>query len=171
MMTEKELTNRGRVIEEAVRHLGLTENPAGSNKIIFNTWFYGREVFDGDKPGAKYPWCLTYCMWVYAMAGLPFPKSDWLRGYAYVPNLKKARKNEITTTPHPGDLALFEFNGKPEPDHIGIFDCWEKEGKTFWCIEGNTSAKGSQDNGGVLLRQLRSVKLVDCFISPRELKL
>lgn len=170
-MTEKETINRGNVIEQALKHMGMTEKPAGSNNVLFNTWFYGREVRDGDKPGASYAWCCTFVMWVYYQAGVPFPKSDWLKGYASVPSLKRARKTEITTTPQPGDLVLFEFNGKPEPDHIGIFDSWILEGKTFWSIEGNTSSKGSQDNGGALLRQQRSVKLVDCFISPRELKM
>lgn len=170
-MTEKELTNRGNVIEAALKRIGMSENPAGSNNVYSNTWFYGREVHDGDKPGAHYPWCCTDIMLIYHEAGCPFPKADYLRGYSSVPSLKKARKNEITTTPQPGDLVLFEFNGKPEPDHIGIFDCWEIEGKSFWSIEGNTSAKGSQDNGGSRLRQKRGIKLVDCFIAPRELKL
>lgn len=170
-MTEKELTNRGRIIECAAKHIGVTEKPAGSNTIVFNTWFYGREVRDGDKPGAAYPWCMTYVSFVFYEANIPFPKADYLRGYSSVPSFKRNRKTEITKTPQPGDVVIFEFNGRPEPDHVGIFDHWEEEGKTFYSIEGNTSSKGSQDNGGAVLRQLRSIKLVDCFISPKELKM
>ncbi len=170
-MTEKELKNRGKVIELAQAEIGTVESPPGSNNVKYNTWFYNRAVRDGDKPGASYAWCATYCMKIYFDAGIPFPRADYLKGYSSVPSLKRARKAEIITEPQPGDLVLFEFNGRPEPDHIGIFDHWIEEGKTFYCIEGNTSSKGSQDNGGAVLRQQRSIRLVDCFISPRELKM
>ena len=161
-MTEQEYFNRGKLLNIAAAEIGETEHPAGSNLCKYNRWFYGK-----DSGGA---WCATFIMWVYDQAGIPFPMADWRRGYASVPNLKKARKDEITKEPMGGDLVIFEFNGKPLPDHIGIFEKWEEEGKTFWCIEGNTSDKGSQSNGGAVLRKLRGVKLVDCFISPRELR-
>lgn len=159
-MTEEEKTRREEVISIAMQELNTKEEPAGSNNCKYNTWFFGKYM--------NAAWCCTFIMWCFDQAGYKFPRAEWMKGHASVPFLKKARKNEITKTPVFGDLVLFEFNGKPEPDHIGIFHSWIEEGKTFKCIEGNTSDKGSQDNGGIVLLQTRSVKLVDCFINPSE---
>ncbi len=159
-MNEEEKTRREEVISVAQCEIGVTENPAGSNSVKYNQWFYGKDT--------RVPWCCTFIMWVFFNAGIPFPKADWYKGYASVPNLKRARRSEITTEPQPGDIVIFEFNGKPEPDHIGISVRWVIPGKTFMCIEGNTSSKGSQDNGGMVLQQERKIQLVDCFIKPRE---
>lgn len=163
---------RGQILDIAAKEEGTTEFPPGTNNVKYNTWFYGREVHDGDKPRASYAWCATFCMWVYAQAGAPIKKGDYLRGFSSVPSIKRKRKAEIVTKNElfGGEWVIFEFNGKPEPDHIGLFEKWEKEGETFWCIEGNTSKTGSQSNGGAVERQLRSIKLVDCFISPNELR-
>lgn len=160
MINEEETTRRGEVVSIAMCEIGIAEDPKGSNSVKYNKWFYGKDT--------RVPWCCTFIMWVFSQAKIPFPKSDWMKGYASVPNLKKSRKSEITKTPQPGDIVIFEFNGKPEPDHIGIFNYWVEEGKTFKCIEGNTSMKGSQDNGGMVCMQTRNIKMVDCFINPRE---
>lgn len=157
-MTDKEDLLRWAVLEVAQDEVGTKEEPG--NKCRYNRWFFAKDT------GAA--WCCTFIMWCFNEAGIPFPKADWLRGYASVPNLKKARKSEITKHPQRGDLVLYEFNGKPEPDHIGIFSHWIIEGKTFYCVEGNTSKKGSQSNGGEVLIQQRDVRLADCFINPRE---
>src|SRR5687767_14276185 len=143
MITEEEVTRRGEVVSAAMLEIGTSESPPGSNLVKYNRWFYNKEV------GAA--WCSTFVCYGFNEAGIPIKGGDWLRGFASVPNFKKARKSEITTTPQPGDIVIFECNGKPEPDHIGIFDHWIEEGKTFKCIEGNTSSKGSQDNGGIVL--------------------
>lgn len=161
-MTDKEDLLRWAVLEAAQDEVGVVEEPG--NKCKYNRWFFGKDT------GAA--WCCTFVMWCFNVANIPFPKSDWMRGYASVPNIKKARKKEITKNPLMGDLVIFEFNGKPEPDHIGIFSHWVtgKEGKLFYCVEGNTSKSGSQSNGGEVCLKERSIKSVDCFISPREYK-
>lgn len=48
-------------IETAKAEIGVKEKPAGSNKVKYNTWFYGREV-----RGSKYPWCMVFVCWLYA---------------------------------------------------------------------------------------------------------
>lgn len=159
-MTEQEKLRREEVISVALKELNTVEEPKGSNKCKYNKWFYTK-----DTAGA---WCCTFIMWVFFHSRIPFPKADWYKGYASVPNLKTARISEITKEPTRGDIVIFEFNGKPAPDHIGIFHSWAEKGKTFNCIEGNTSKKGSQDNGGMVLMQIRRVELVDCFINPSE---
>lgn len=49
------------IINKALEFEGITEKPAGSNNVQFNTHYYGHEVEDG-KPNEDdaYPWCVTY---------------------------------------------------------------------------------------------------------------
>ena len=54
-----------RVLDIARGEVGVTERPAGSNKVKYNTWFYGWET-----SGASYPWCCVFVCWVFHQAGL-----------------------------------------------------------------------------------------------------
>ena len=49
-----------RVLEIARGELGTKEYPANSNKVKYNTWFYGREI-----SGSAYPWCMVFVQWVF----------------------------------------------------------------------------------------------------------
>ena len=49
------------IIEKAKSQLGTKESPAGSNKVKYNTWYYGKEV-----SGSAYPWCMAFVSWVFA---------------------------------------------------------------------------------------------------------
>jgi hypothetical protein len=42
-----------KLISAAIVYIGTTENPKGSNKCIFNDWYYGRT-------GVAASWCSTY---------------------------------------------------------------------------------------------------------------
>ena len=44
----------------AEQQLGTKENPSGSNKVKYNTWFYGSEV-----SGSAYPWCAAFISWLF----------------------------------------------------------------------------------------------------------
>ena len=61
-MTEKEL------LRIATAEIGTKENPAGSNKVKYNTWYYGRAV-----SGKAYPWCMVFVQWVFDRAGIAVP--------------------------------------------------------------------------------------------------
>ncbi len=45
--------NGQKIIDIAKLEIGVMENPPNSNNVKYNTWMYGHEVHDGDKPGAK----------------------------------------------------------------------------------------------------------------------
>lgn len=51
-----------RFLEIAASQVGVTEYPSGSNKVKYNTWYYGREV-----SGAWYPWCMVFMAWCFAV--------------------------------------------------------------------------------------------------------
>lgn len=43
------------VLRIAVAEVSVKESPADSNKVKYNTAFYGREV-----SGSSYPWCMVF---------------------------------------------------------------------------------------------------------------
>lgn len=51
---------RDAFLARAQAEVGITENPANSNKVKYNTWYYGKEV-----SGSAYPWCAVFVSWVY----------------------------------------------------------------------------------------------------------
>ena len=54
-----------KLLETARAELGVKESPAGSNKVKYNTWYYGRTV-----SGVAYPWCVAFAQWCCAQAGV-----------------------------------------------------------------------------------------------------
>jgi len=51
---------RTAIIARARGELGVKEAPYGSNKVKYNTWFYGKAV-----SGSDYPWCAVFICWVF----------------------------------------------------------------------------------------------------------
>lgn len=46
----------------ALSQVGVKEVPSGSNKVKYNTWYYGRVV-----SGSAYPWCCVFVEWCFAV--------------------------------------------------------------------------------------------------------
>ena len=55
------------VISKAREYIGVSENPPESNNVVFNTDYYGREVFDNG--GITYPWCVVFLWDIFRMCG------------------------------------------------------------------------------------------------------
>jgi hypothetical protein len=149
-----------KALAEALKHLGKTERPPGSNRNEFGKWF----GVDGC------PWCaifVSYCFLVgakYTIAEGFAGAGCYAKGCTYVPTteawLRATGMWKGRTTPLPGDIAIFNWDGGV-PDHIGIVEEYLGGGK-FHSIEGNTSL-GSNSNGGEVMRRLRYVSQVDGF--------
>lgn len=151
-----------RVIELARSQIGVTENPPNSNNVIYNTWYYGHPV-----SGSAYAWCCVFIEWLY--------KSEpdmILRTASCSALLNWCRKNGmIVDKPQMGDWCFMKFNkdSKALAEHIGIVDK-AKAIKDVYNIEGNTSEKGSQDNGGAVLRKHRTGKCIVAYARPKYIK-
>lgn len=81
------------VVATALAEVGVKESPKNSNRVKYNTWFYGREV-----RGASYPWCMVYVCWCFAHVKeppkpLPKPKPTYT-GKLPAVKLKKGSKGE-----------------------------------------------------------------------------
>lgn len=155
------LTDREKVIKEALSHVGYTEGENNDN--LFGAYYN----FNGV------PWCglfCSYCYWIGTAIALP-DTNKGMQGLAYVPKAHQMLKELACLTDYPeeGDLVLFEFPGGVKGDHIGIFHKW-KDDNNFYAIEGNTSQRGHQSNGGAVEYQLRKKSLVLSFASLEKIK-
>lgn len=138
---------REKLVAVATGEVGVKESPAGSNRVKYNTWFYGREV-----SGSSYPWCCAFVCWCFAQAGL----GSLVRmtgGCTTMMNWFKAKGRLVPAREaQPGDLVFYQFDKDAYADHIGIVEKVTKTGVT--AIEGNTSLT-SDDNGGAVMRRTR----------------
>jgi hypothetical protein len=121
-MSRAEVVKRLKTIE--VEQLGTARSPLGSNKVKYNTSYYGRVV-----RGQEFKWCVVFQWWCFQKAGIStkiFPKSasvfavrDWYKN-----------RERFYRRPMVGDLVIYSFS------HIGFV---EKllTGNRIQTIEGN----------------------------------
>lgn len=137
------------VMQTAQNQIGISENPAGSNNVIFNTDYYGQAVSGDD-----YPWCCAFVWWCFNKSG---------NGAAFYNGGKTASCQTVYSwaqTNHLfingsqaqyGDIVLFGSN-----EHIELVVCKNDDG-SYTTIGGNTSSDeaGSQSNGGCVALKRR----------------
>ena len=147
------------VLYAAASQVGITESPAGSNKVKYNTAYYGRKVF-----GSAYPWCVTFVWWVFRQAGFSLYKTASCT--ALVERYREASPSQIVQGSYrPGNLVFFDFSGKrAKTEHVGIVESVAADG-TLTTIEGNTGS-GNNADGGAVMRRTRRPGLVTCGIRP-----
>lgn len=121
-MTRAEVIKRLKAIE--VNQLGMTQSPLGSNKVKYNTSYYGRVV-----RGKDFKWCVVFQWWCFQKAGIStaiFPKSA--RVFAVRDWYKK--RGRFYRKPMVGDLVIYSFS------HIGFVEKLLKNNR-IQTIEGN----------------------------------
>jgi len=165
---------RDSIIAMAEQELGTLESPPESNVVKYNNWYYPEFLPNGKRHpyfvnSKPYSWCASFVSYVYHFAGWTLPYIDTEIGFHYVPTLyhKAKAKRWETDNPIKGDIVIFDFKQDKVIDHVGIFHSWLEKGKTFTCIEGNTSAgeKGSQSNGGGVFKRVRNIRDVIQFVN------
>jgi len=148
---------RQQIIATAAAENGAKENPPNTNQNKYGAWYGMNGV----------PWCAIFVSWVFDKAGLPLGKIDSVKGFHYCPSAYNywKRNNQLTYSPQPGDIVLYDWRGDGLSDHTGIFVTWVKPNDTFTAWEGNTSFNNDSDGGQVMLRT-RSIRSVKSFVSP-----
>lgn len=151
------------VMDVALRYLGVKEYPPGSNKVKFNTDYYGSAV-----SGSAYPWCCTFIWDVFRMAGASQLFYDGKKT-AYCPTVASWGRSAGLTVPinsgRYGDIVLFDWQHNGEADHIGFIESQKPNG-SYITIEGNT-AVGNDSNGGEVMRRVRPQSTICCIIRPK----
>ena len=145
-------------LAEAYKYIGMSEQPPGSNKVMFSEWY-----------GMTGPWCamfVTYCF-------VASKSKSFIKGskYAYCPYVladAKAGRNGLRVVPksdvRSGDIVLFDWNKDGTSDHIGIVDKPPvKKNARFSTIEGNTSGTNPSD-GGMVAKMSRVTSDVIAFV-------
>lgn len=154
------------VIEVARGELSVTELPPNSNKVKYNTEYYGWEV-----SGPDYKWCVVGLWWVFKHAG---------EGQAFFGGAKTAScgtlrnwyKAQGQTVPKAdglaGDLAFCNFHGGPLPEHVELIVARKSYG-WYQTIGFNTSPgeEGSQDNGGCVALKTRHISQIVEVCRPK----
>lgn len=152
------------VMQTAQNQVGITENPPGSNNVIFNTEYYGQEV-----SGDAYPWCCVFVWWCFNKSGngAAFYDGGKVAGCGAV--YSWAQRNGLFINGSEakyGDIVLFGDN-----EHIEVVVSNNGDG-TYTTIGGNTSsdAAGSQSNGGCVAIKTRYASggfPITSFIRPK----
>lgn len=135
-----------RLLSTARKELGIKEQPADSNRVKYNTAYYGREV-----SGGSYAWCAVFLWWCFREAGA----SELYYGggkTAYCPTLLSYHRAQAVSDYRPGDVIFFNFDGKKNAQHVGLCEDWD--GQYITTIDGNTGS-GSEANGGSVMRRKR----------------
>ena len=155
-----------KVLAVAAAQLGTKESPAGSNRVKYNTAYYGREV-----SGDAYPWCCVFQWWLFQEAGAP----DLFYGgcktascttlYQYY---RQCGQAVSTQEAKPGDLIFFTFSEVDKQqgirNHVGI--CVANETGYITTIDGNTGTT-NEANGGAVMRRKRAWSYVTGVARPR----
>ena len=152
-----------KVMDLAISYIGTKESPANSNNVIFNTHYYGGNVYGGG-----YAWCCAFVWDIFRMAGL----SDLFYNggkTAYCPTVQSWGRNSGQAVRKDcgtyGDIVLFDWNNNDSPDHIGFIEKKNSDG-SYTTIEGNT-AVGNDSNGGEVMRRTRYQSQISCIIRPK----
>jgi uncharacterized protein (TIGR02594 family) len=91
-----------------------------------------------NSPG---PWCAYFVSWLAKQSGAPIGPGG--AGTGYVPALETWGRNTGrfspgNTTPKPGDIVIFDWQGDGTADHTGIVERVDANGRIH-TIEGNSS--------------------------------
>ena len=133
--------------------IGYSET--GDNSNMYGKW-YGAD---------RQPWCAMFVSWCFAQTGETQKiAAQTKKGFASCDAGLKwfAKHNKLVPIgdAQEGDIVFFQFDKDAEPDHVGIITKNMKRIKTLKTIEGNTSDKGSQANGGGVYAKKRAYSLV-----------
>lgn len=139
-----------KILEIARLQLGIKENPPNSNRVKFNTAYYGQEV-----SGSAYPWCCAFVWWVFREAGAASLFYGGKKTASCSALLSFHKGQAVRGDYQPGDIIFFNFNGRKNPAHVGICESWD--GQYITTIDGNT-APTNEANGGAVMRRRRAKK-------------
>lgn len=134
------------VLECAKSQIGQGNGANQPNK--YTRWYYGNNTVAA--------WCAIFMCWCFDQVGI-YDRLDGIVGKAGCENWREwaVNKGIWGKTPKANAIVLFDWNKAKGDgaDHIGIVESVTSSGVVS--IEGNTSANGSQSNGGYVMRKTR----------------
>lgn len=137
------------VLNVARSQIGTTESPRGSNIQPYGAAYGMNGV----------AWCSIFVWWVFRQVGVDL-KREVSGGYSDCDTALDGYRRRGWVVPRrdarPGDVVFYDMSkvDGSGADHTGIIESVVRVGVI--AIEGNTSDRGSQTNGGAVLRKTRS---------------
>lgn len=154
------------VLDLARQQLGVTESPAGSNNVKYNTAYYGQTVHDGLW-NTTFAWCAVFVWWLFQQLGLAalYYGGKKTASCTTLWNYYKAAGQLVSfDQAQPGDIVFFRWTSSQKtPQHVGVVE--SRTGDTLTTIEGNTSV-GNDGNGGAVMRRQRERNVVLAVARP-----
>jgi hypothetical protein len=141
--------------------VGIKESPPNSNKVVFNTRYYGKEV-----SGSSYPWCMAFIWCLFQDIGAPelFYDGKKTASCGELMRWSKTKNQFVANGFQPGDVLFFDFTGKKgAPTHTGIV--YETYNGGVRSYEGNT-AVGNDSNGGEVMKRERALANITGVFRP-----
>ena len=148
------------VIDVARAYIGVTEDPPGSNKTVFGAE-YG---LDGQ------PWCVMFLWYVFQHAGERmafFGGGKTARCSVLLQWYEKQGLTVPVSEVQVGDIVILNFHGTQDTEHCGLVVDKGKLAGTWYTIEGNTSANGSQSNGDRVCEKTRYPSQIVAVCRPQ----
>ena len=147
------------ILTKAESQIGIAENPSGSNKVKYNTAYYGREV-----SGADYPWCCAFIWWLFneCKASSLYYGGKKTASCTTLMNYYK-KTGQFSKTPQVGCLVFYNWGKGTTAQHIGIVT--EVGSGYIKAIEGNT-ALGNDSNGGQVMERTRYTSQILGYAHP-----
>jgi hypothetical protein len=144
----------------ARKDIGIVETPANSNAGGEGGRITAMLKNCGLGPGNF--WCAAAVTTWWKEAGIKSPASGACSTW-----MSWAKKNgQWSSTPVVGAAVIYHFGRKAGADHIGLVVHIDPKG-TITTIEGNTSARGQNSNGGGVFQKIASHKTVLGFVIPK----
>lgn len=132
------MTDAEKLLEVAESFIGTAENPLGSNNVVFNRDYYGRQVV-----GDNYKWCMVFVWDCFRMAKL----SQYFYGGSKTAScttlMKWATNNGymVYKDYRMGDVFLYDQDGvRSDSEHTGIYT-GRMENGCYVAVEGNYADK------------------------------
>lgn len=155
-----------KVIEIARAELGVTESPAGSNRVKY--W----DLFGPEWQGQ--PWCCAFLAWIFNQAGERMAFFGGGKTASCSMLLRWYREQGLTVPVEQvqkGDIVLLNFNGKGTPDHCGLVTEVLGNGWYVQTIEGNTTSTNkdtsNDSNGGCVAAKTRYPSQIVAVCRPQ----
>ncbi len=118
------MTTAKKVLTIAASQLGISESPAGTNRVKYNEWYGVNGI----------PWCATFVSWVLDKAGLTELRGLQNEcGSAFCPYIEKyyRQQGRWQGIPPVGAIVLFDWGGDGVSDHIGFVELMISKGGNF----------------------------------------
>lgn len=147
--------NSSSLISIAKSQIGVKDN--GNNKVIYNTAYYGREVY-----GSNYAWCCAFVWWCFQKANLSqyFYGGNKTASCQTLFDYHKKKNESVSNDFKAGDILFFNWTNKNgRAQHVGIA-IEDQNGNTIKTVEGNTCGSGNQSSGGQVMEKTRKMSQI-----------